>query len=48
MFSWLFATDSDEQGGDEIRIYEIRVTNTVSGGSDRCVRCLTMDNQETE
>ena len=48
IFSWLFSSDPVEQGADEVRIYEIRVTNTVDGGSDRCVSCLTADNQETE
>ena len=48
IFSWLFSSDPVEQGADEVRIYEISVTNTVDGGSDRCVSCLTADNRETE
>ncbi|CAF4899694.1 unnamed protein product [Rotaria sp. Silwood1] len=47
-FSWLFASDDTDEGVDEVRIYEIRVTNTALGGSDRCVSCLTIDNQKTE
>jgi len=48
IFNWLFASDDTKEGTDEIRIYEIRVTNTKSGGSDRCVTCLTANNKETE
>ncbi|CAF3707939.1 unnamed protein product [Rotaria sordida] len=47
-FIWLFTSDNTDEGVDEIRIYEIFVTNTVLGGSDRCVSCLTTNNQETE
>jgi hypothetical protein len=47
IFSWLFSSD-DTKGTDEVRIYEIRVTNTKLGGSDRCVTCLTVNNKETE
>lgn len=47
-FSWLFSSDNTEQGTNEVRIYEIRVTNTKRGGSDRCISCLTTNNQETE
>lgn len=48
MFNWLFTSDDTDDGIDEVRIYEISVTNIVSGGSDRCVSCLTTNNQETE
>ncbi|CAF4196019.1 unnamed protein product, partial [Rotaria sordida] len=48
IFSWLFTSDTTDEGVDEIRIYEIRITNTILGGSDRCVSCLTTNNQETE
>jgi hypothetical protein len=48
IFSWMFTSDDKTEGTDEIRIYEIRVTNTKLGGSDRCVTCLTRNNQETE
>jgi len=48
VFSWLFSGDYDSQTNDEIRIYEISVTNTKTGGSDRCVACLTANNQTTE
>ncbi len=48
IFNWLFTSDDTKEGTDEIRIYEIRVTNTKLGGSDRCVSCLTTNNQETE
>ncbi len=44
----MFVSDDTKEGTDEIRIYEIRVTNTKLGGSDRCVTCLTRNNQETE
>ncbi|CAF1026586.1 unnamed protein product [Rotaria sordida] len=47
-FIWLFTSDNTDEGVDEIRIYEIFVTNTALGGSDRCVSCLTTNNQETE
>ena len=47
-FIWMFQSDGEEEGVDEVRIYEIRVTNTVLGGSDRCVSCLTANNQETK
>lgn len=48
VFNWLFSSDDEEQGADEVRIYEIHVTNTQQGGSDRCVACLTTDDKETE
>ncbi|CAF1026899.1 unnamed protein product [Adineta ricciae] len=48
VFNWMFTSDSEDQGGDEVRIYEILVTNTNFGGSDRCVACLTTNDEETE
>lgn len=48
IFNWLFTSDDPEDSNDEIRIYEIRVSNTIKGGSDRCTSCLTVTNQETE
>ncbi|CAF3907804.1 unnamed protein product [Adineta steineri] len=48
IFNWLFTSDDQEQGTDEVRIYEILVTNTQVGGSDRCVTCLTTNQEETE
>lgn len=48
MVGWLFGSESDKKTLDEARIYEIRVTNTKVGGSDRCVACLNMENKETE
>ncbi|CAF3168185.1 unnamed protein product [Rotaria sp. Silwood2] len=48
IFSWLFTSDDANKGVDEVRIYQIRVTNTVLGGSDRCVSCLTTNDQETD
>jgi hypothetical protein len=47
-FNWLFTSDDDDQGDAEIRIYEIRLTNTERGGSDRCISCLTANNEKTE
>ncbi|CAM4924705.1 unnamed protein product [Rotaria socialis] len=48
MFNWLFTSDDVRDEIDEVRIYEISVTNTEVGGSDRCVSCLTTNNQVTE
>ena len=48
VFSWLFASDDTKLNTDEIRIYEMRVTNTQSGGSDRCVSCLSTNNEKIE
>lgn len=47
-FSWLFASDNTPTGIDEVRIYEILVTNTNLGGSDRCASCLTINEKEME
>ncbi|CAF1158462.1 unnamed protein product, partial [Didymodactylos carnosus] len=51
-FTWIFgrmsSSDKISKNDDiiEIRIYEIRVTNTMDGGADSCVACLMMDNNQ--